>query len=254
MLDQTRSSFADRELARRNAFTNVWSLELNSVFADVAKYYDRASQFASLGLCNIYQSQFLSTVELTGGQRVLDVCAGTNAVGIALLEKCPDLKVHALDRSPEMQQAGSEIARKKGLTIESYVGNSHDLPFPDDYFDIVTVQWASRHLRLMDTFNEVRRVLKPGGHFYHNDMLRPHSKIVSAAYYAYLKMCLAATAAVFRSNQAALNCKRYFVEALELFYTTDELSSLLSEAGYENIAQQSRLGGMIGFHKARKPE
>ncbi len=254
MLDQTRSPFADRELARKDAFTDVWCLELNSVFADVAKYYDRASQFASLGLCGVYQSQFLSTVELTGGQRVLDVCAGTNAVGIALLEKCPELEVHALDRSPEMQQVGGETARKKGLAIESYVGNSHDLPFPDNHFDVVTLQWASRHLRLMDTFKEVKRVLKPGGHFYHNDMLRPHSKVVSALYYAYLRMCLATTAWLFRSNKAALNCKKYFVEALELFYTTDELTSLLSEVGYSDIAQQSRLGGMFGFHKARKPE
>lgn len=254
MLQRRKDTFAARELEREAAFTDIWTLELNTVFADVAKYYDRATHFASLGVCNFYQSRFVSTIGLTAGQRVLDVCAGTNAVGIALLKKCPDLELHALDRSAEMQRVGAETARKKNLTINSYVGHSHALPFPDNHFDVVTLQWASRHLRLMETFDEVMRVLKPGGHFYHCDMLRPESKVVSSLYYTYLRFCLTTTAWLYRSNQAAQKCKKYFIDTLELFYSTDEITALLAEAGFSNIAQQSGLGGMIGYHKVIKPE
>jgi demethylmenaquinone methyltransferase/2-methoxy-6-polyprenyl-1,4-benzoquinol methylase len=56
----------------------------------------------------------------------------------------------------------------------------------------------------------------------------------------------------FRSAEAARKCRGYFVDAIRLFYSTDELSKLLRELGYDNVAGQSVLGGTVGFHKARK--
>lgn len=253
-LKQPDSMFIHRELAREQAFANVWTAELNDVFADVAKYYDCANRVASLGLWDYFQSSFVSTFDLRPGYRVLDVCAGTNAVGIALLKKCPDLEVHGLDRSAEMLKVGATAARKKGMNIKNCLGDVHDLPFEDDHFDIVTLQWASRHLRVMKAFDEIKRVLKPGGHFYHCDMLRPHIKTVGVLYYTYLKMCLTTTAWIFESKQAALNCRQYFLDALQLFYSTGELANLLSEVGFVDVKDQDLLGGMIGFHKAKKPE
>ena len=44
--------FSDREDIREKLFKRVWTEELNDVFADVAKYYDRANYVASLGLWN----------------------------------------------------------------------------------------------------------------------------------------------------------------------------------------------------------
>src|SRR5450631_2136457 len=93
---------AAREQAREQNFSTIWSHQLNEVFADVAPYYDRANNVASLGLWNSFLNKFMSIIELQPGQRVLDVCAGTNAVGIALLKREPSLEVHAIDRSVEM--------------------------------------------------------------------------------------------------------------------------------------------------------
>ena len=151
--------FSDREDVREKLFKRVWTQELNDVFADVAKYYDRANYVASLGLWNKFRNSFLATIELQSGQRALDVCAGTNAVGIAMLRKQPDLKVCAMDRSAAMQEVGRQLAEQEGFHIESVIGDVHKLPFPDNHFDVVTLQWASRHLRVMDVYAEIRRVL-----------------------------------------------------------------------------------------------
>jgi demethylmenaquinone methyltransferase/2-methoxy-6-polyprenyl-1,4-benzoquinol methylase len=245
--------FSDREDVREKLFKRVWTQELNDVFADVAKYYDRANYVASLGLWNKFRASFLATIELQSGQRALDVCAGTNAVGIAMLRKQPDLKVCAMDRSAAMQEVGRQLAEQEGFHIESVIGDVHKLPFPDNHFDVVTLQWASRHLRIMDVSREIRRVLKPGGYFYHCDMLRPGSKLVERAYYAYLRVSLSVTAVLFQSGATARNCKKYFIDALSLFYSAEELSQLLRHMGYENVSSKTLLGGMIGFHKAMKP-
>jgi len=244
------NKFGGRESVREQAFANIWSNEINNVFADVAGYYDRVNRVASLGLIDWFRRSFISTIEVKPEQRVLDVCAGTNAVGIALLKKQPSLKVHAVDRSEEMQHVGQQQANAQGFHIDSTITDVHTLPFPDNHFDIVTIQFASRHLRLITVIKEIKRVLKPGGHFYHSDMLRPSNRLVEKAYFAYLTACVSIVAWVFKSNKYALGCKKYFVDALKMFYSPEEMTQLLYEQGFITVSSTSLLGGVVGSHKA----
>ncbi len=244
------NKFGGRESVREQAFANIWSNEINNVFADVAGYYDRVNRVASLGLIDWFRRSFISTIEVKPQQRVLDVCAGTNAVGIALLKKQPSLKVHAVDRSEEMQHVGQQQANAQGFHIDSTITDVHTLPFPDNHFDIVTIQFASRHLRLITVIKEIKRVLKPGGHFYHSDMLRPSNRLVEKAYFAYLTACVSIVAWVFKSNKYALGCKKYFVDALKMFYSPEEMTQLLYEQGFTAVSSTSLLGGVVGSHKA----
>jgi len=243
---------ATREIAREEQFNDVWSKELNDVFADVAPYYDRANHVASLGLWNRFLREFMATVDVRSGERVLDVCAGTNAIGIALLKREPTLEVHAIDRSAAMQEVGRQRAEALGLRIRSVIGDVHTLPFPDNHFDAVTLQFASRHLRVRQVFAEIRRVLKPGGRFYHCDMLRPANRTVEVLYYAYLRFCLWFTGFLFRSGPAALKCKEYFINALQMFYSAQELCDVLDDLGYRDVTAKTVFAGMLGFHRAAK--
>ena len=243
---------AIREQFREQRFSKVWTQELNEVFADVAPYYDRGNQVASLGLWNYFLNSFMSIVELHPGERTLDVCGGTNAVGIALLKREPSLEVHAMDRSAAMQEVGKQRATALGFHIDSTIGDVHQLPFPDNHFDVVTLQYASRHLRVKEVFTEIQRVLKPGGRFYHCDMLRPANPIVKTLYYAYLRGSLALTGLMFQSGSAAQNCKKYFIDALENFYSAEELSGVLRELKYCNVMAKTIMAGMIGFHRGVK--
>jgi len=241
------------EQAREQAFDLIWSQEINEVFSDVARYYDRANVFATLGLLNHLRDRFLATIDLQPQQRVLDVCAGTNVIGIGLLKRQPTLDVFAVDRSAAMQEVGRDSARRQGFEIKSTICDVHELPFPDNHFDVVTLQWATRHLRVIEVFSEINRVLKPGGHFYHCDMLRPANKMIENVYCLYLKACVSVISAAFKSGSAALNCRKYFVDAIRMFYSTEELSHLLADLGYTDIKGTAVLGGTVGFHKARKP-
>lgn len=242
--------FCGRESVREQAFADIWSNEINGVFADVAGYYDRVNRVASLGLIDWFRKSFIATIEVKPEQRVLDVCAGTNAVGIALLKKQPSLKVHAVDRSEEMQRVGQMNAKALGFHIDSTITDVHTLPFPDNHFDVVTIQFASRHLKLITVIKEIKRVLKPGGHFYHSDMLRPSNRLVEKAYFAYLTACVSVVAWAFKSNRYAMGCKKYFVDALRMFYSPEEMTQLLYEQGFTTVSSTSLLGGVVGSHKA----
>src|SRR3990172_3927852 len=244
---------ATREIAREERFNVVWTKELNDEFADVAPYYDRANYIASLGLWGYFLRQFMNTVDIRPGERVLDVCAGTNAIGIALLKREPTLQVHAIDRSAAMQEVGRQRAEAQGCRIQSVIDDVHTLPYADNSFDVATLQFASRHLRIRRVAAEIRRVLKPGGRFYHCDMLRPANRTVEKLYYAYLRFCLWFTGFLFRSGPAALNCKDYFIQALQMFYSAQELSDLLEHTGFRDVTSKTVFYGMLGFHRAVRP-
>jgi demethylmenaquinone methyltransferase/2-methoxy-6-polyprenyl-1,4-benzoquinol methylase len=158
-----------------------------------------------------------------------------------------------MDRSAPMQEVGARRAQAKGMRIASVIGDVHHLPFPDAHFDVVTLQYASRHLRIKRVAEEVYRVLTPGGHFHHCDMLRPANPLVEQLYYTYLRACLATTGFLFRSGPMALNCKQYFIEALKMFYSAEEMSTLLRDVGFVQVTAKTLLCGMIGFHRAVKP-
>ena len=249
----TAPPFAARELARERRFSTVWNSELNDVFADVAPYYDRANDIATLGLCDWFRRSLIDTVAVAPGLKVLDVCAGTNAVGIGLLERESGLQVHAIDRSEAMLRVGRVRAEARGFGIRSVIGDVHTLPFPNHYFDVVTLQFASRHLGVGRVFSEIYRVLKPGGRFHHCDMLRPPNPAIETLYYSYLRFCVAFTAFVFGSGPAALRCKKYFVDALQMFYSADELSIVLRECGFGDVRTKAVLAGMVATHSATRP-
>ena len=58
---------------------------------------------------------------------------------------------------------------------------------------------------------------------------------------------------VFGSGPRRTGLKRYFINALEMFYSADELSLLLRELGFQRVGSRTVLAGMIGFHRATKP-
>lgn len=242
-----------REALRKERFADIWTLQLDAVFADVAPYYDRANEIAAFGLWRYLRRQSMAPIVPQAGQRILDVCAGTNAVGIGLLEKEPTLEVHAMDRSAHMQAVGKQRAEARGFHITSHIGDVTRLPFPDNHFDLVTLQFASRHLMVREVFSEILRVLKPGGRFHHADMLRPANPAVEQLYYAYLRASLWFTSLLFGSGKAAQRCRPYFIDALKLFYSPEELSLVMRETGFADVTVQTVFFGMLGAHCGVKP-
>ena len=249
----TPARFDQRETHRRSLFSRTWVELIPRVFEDVPKYYRVGNIVASWGLWELWVWQFVRTIELKPGYRALDVCAGTNDVAIRLLRRQPDMTVTAIDRSREMQQEGQNRARRYGVQVESVIHDVQELPFPDHSFDVVTLQAASRHLQLDKVLPEILRVLKPGGNFYHCDMLKPSSRVVRWLYLRFLRLSVAWTALVFESTKASRDCCEYFKEAISHFYTPEELSEVFRLVGFtEVICKKSIWGGMVGYHKSKR--
>ena len=248
--------FVKREHLRSHLFGEVWRNLIPEVFRDVPTYYDRGNAVASLGHCARWSNKFAEAINrhLPRGAQVLDVCSGTHDIPLRLFALDPTVQVHAVDGSAHMMAEGQRRARERNLTIDTRVCDAHELPFPDHSFDAVTLQFASRHLEIIKAFKEVHRVLKPGGIFCHNDMLRPASRLVEIPYLIFLRFSVWFTAVLFGSSAESKKCVGYFASAIRHFYTPRELERLLTEVGFAAIESRDFLTGVLTYHISRKPK
>jgi len=244
-----------REDRRSNLFGETWRTLIPEVFRDVPAYYDKGNAVASLGNCSRWSTKFAAAVHkyLPPGSTVLDVCSGTHDVPLRLFAMDPTLEIHAVDSSADMTAEGQRRARERDLAIHARVCDAHALPFADNSFDAVTLQFASRHLEIIRVFKEIHRVLKPGGIFCHNDMLRPALRIIEVPHLIYLRFSVWFTAKLFGSSADSIKCVRYFADAIRHFYTPSELDELLKGVGFVGIESRSFITGIMSYHISRKP-
>jgi demethylmenaquinone methyltransferase/2-methoxy-6-polyprenyl-1,4-benzoquinol methylase len=249
------ADFVKKEDLRSQLFRETWRTLIPEVFRDVPTYYDKGNAVASLGSCARWSATFAAAIHghLPAGARLLDVCSGTHDIPLRLLALDPTLDVHAVDGSVHMTAEGQRRARERNLTINARVCDAHVLPFPDNSFDAVTLQFASRHLEIIPAFKEIYRVLKPGGMFCHNDMLRPASRVVEVPYLAFLRFSVWFTAKLFGSSAESMKCVGYFADAIRNFYQPLELGALVEEVGFVNTESRSFLTGVMSYQISHKP-
>ncbi len=95
--------------------------------------------------------------------RALEVGYGSGAVLVALRPIVDELHGVDLDADPAL---AARTLSQFGVEAALRQGNAYSLPYPDAHFDLVASYSTFEHLaEYPRAFAEVRRVLRPGGHF-----------------------------------------------------------------------------------------
>jgi ubiquinone/menaquinone biosynthesis C-methylase UbiE len=109
--------------------------------------------------------------------QALDVATGGGHTAFVLAPHVS--QVIATDITPEMLANTAKGAEDRGLTnVSTETADAEDLPFSDDWFDLVTCRIAAHHFPDNGRFLlEAARVLKPGGRMALVDNVVPGSKL-----------------------------------------------------------------------------
>jgi ubiquinone/menaquinone biosynthesis C-methylase UbiE len=114
------------------------------------------------------------------GWRALDVATGTGHTAFALAPHVAE--VIATDITPEMLAEGERLRIERKIPNVGFsIADVHDLPFPDEAFDLVTCRRAAHHFsRIRIAIEEMRRLLRPGGRLVIDDRSVPDDDFVDA--------------------------------------------------------------------------
>ena len=105
----------------------------------------------------------LCLAECRGGARVLEVGFGSGVTFLNLHELYHE--IYGLDLTASTRQVSAVFAAR-GITTQLQNGDVLDMPYTDHFFDTVLLISILEHLkpdRLVAAFQEIKRVLKPGG-------------------------------------------------------------------------------------------
>jgi ubiquinone/menaquinone biosynthesis C-methylase UbiE len=96
---------------------------------------------------------------------ILDVGCGPGSITIDLARKVPQGHVVGVEYVSDPLDGARSLASSEGVTnVKFDVGDIHDLPFPENTFDVVHAHQVLQHIAdPVQAFKEMRRVVKQGG-------------------------------------------------------------------------------------------
>lgn len=152
---------------------------------------------------------------VSGGD-ILEVGPGPGYVGLELAKKVRPLSLTGCEISSAMIRLAEKNAAEYGIEAKYVQANAMMMPFADESFDAV-ISNGSLHewedpVRI---FNEIRRVLRPGGRYCITDLRR------DAALWKKLLIYLGTKPKEMRPG---------FLTSLNAAYTTQEIGSLLKSS------------------------
>ncbi len=128
-------------------------------------YFDkRASDFFNTWdgrFCILMYEEVMQRIKEQPFKSILDLGCGTGAVLSLVLTEFAGIKACGIDLSEKMIEKAAETLDRD---VQLVVGDSDDLPWVDNSFDLVVCNSSFHHFpEPLKVLSDIKRVLKPGG-------------------------------------------------------------------------------------------
>ena len=217
---------------------------VRNAFARIADRYVLTNHVLSGGMDFWWRHVVTKRIKQLRPRKLMDVASGTGDLALKIQDELPDCEVMATDFCAEMLAHASSRGVRKTL-----VADALDLPFPNDEFDVVTVAFGLRNMGDYPLgLQEMRRVLKPGGHLFILDFSQPEAPLCYP-YRLYLHHVLPKLAGLLTGQKDAYE---YLGTYIEQFPSGKDMIALLAANGYGNASATPMTFGVVTAYEAVK--
>jgi len=234
---------------------------VNQVFDSVAKNYDLMNDLMSGGLHRLWKRFVIDLAQAKPGDQILDLAGGTGDLAQAFLPQIINPnhsnktgQVVLADINIHMLKEGQKRLDTKGLfqNISLCQLNAESLPFPDDYFDVITMGFGLRNVRDKNlALQELCRVLKPTGKVFILEFSKPTQPIFSKIYDFYSFKILPKIGKLVAKDE---NSYQYLAESIRKHPDQIQLKNHMLEAGFCQVNFHNLTGGIVAVHVGEKGE
>ncbi|WP_439890094.1 bifunctional demethylmenaquinone methyltransferase/2-methoxy-6-polyprenyl-1,4-benzoquinol methylase UbiE [Ralstonia sp. 25C] len=220
------------------------------VFHSVASKYDVMNDLMSGGLHRVWKMFTIAQAAVRPGYKVLDIAGGTGDLAKAFARQAgPTGEVWLTDINESMLRVGRDRLLDAGVLTPTALCDAEHIPFPDAYFDVVTVAFGLRNMTHKDrALAEMRRVVKPGGKV----MVLEFSKVwqpLEKAYDVYSFKVLPWLGSKVAGDPESY---RYLAESIRMHPDQETLKQMMEQAGLDSVEYFNLTAGVVALHVGRR--
>jgi demethylmenaquinone methyltransferase/2-methoxy-6-polyprenyl-1,4-benzoquinol methylase len=207
---------------------NQKSQTIRDMFSRIAPRYDLLNRTLSLRIDQGWRKKAVAYLPKKRDLKVLDLCAGTLDLTLAILKQNPDTEITALDFSEPMLRAGeNKISTnfKKQVTLR--VGDGMNLQMEEQSFDAVICGFGMRNI--VDNpkaLREIHHVLKPKGRIIILEFFKPTHLSAKLFHATYGKWILPKIGSWLSKDSEAY---QYLFNSIQSYYSLDEFCELIGK-------------------------
>ncbi|MEE2977896.1 MAG: bifunctional demethylmenaquinone methyltransferase/2-methoxy-6-polyprenyl-1,4-benzoquinol methylase UbiE [Pseudomonadota bacterium] len=220
------------------------------VFHSVASKYDVMNDLMSGGLHRVWKMFTIAQAAVRPGYKVLDIAGGTGDLAKAFARQAgPTGEVWLTDINESMLRVGRDRLLDAGVLTPTALCDAEHIPFPNAYFDVVTVAFGLRNMTHKDrALAEMRRVVKPGGKV----MVLEFSKVwqpLEKAYDLYSFKVLPWLGSKVAGDPESY---RYLAESIRMHPDQETLKQMMEQAGFDSVEYFNLTAGVVALHVGRR--
>lgn len=220
---------------------------VQALFGEISNHYDQLNRIMSFNRDRAWRTYAASQLNLKPGDSALDLCCGTGDFCAELQKQVTESgTIIGLDFSLPM----IKLATNKYPQTDFALADALAIPLRSNSVSGVTVGWGIRNVSDYDrAHQEIFRVLKSGGHFASLDMALPEGKAASKLSRWSLGLFLPLLGRLFGNR----NAYQYLHQSTATFWSRQQLSDSMANAGFINIKTKNFMMGNICLHWGEKP-
>ncbi len=229
--------------------TNGKKARVRQMFSELAPDYDRLNRIISFNSDQRWRRRAVRP--LVGCRIVLDLCAGTGDMAVALFSNPNFQGVVVLSdfALPMLKLAHRKLGAFSGRVL-IVCADAEKLPFKPEVFDGAALGFSLRNLENLDGFaREARRVLRPGGLGAFLEIAHPANRLWGRFFYTYFYRLMPGLAGIFTRHRQAY---RYLPESLKVFPPQEEVAALFVREGFSDSRYENLWGGLAALYNVRK--
>ncbi len=220
------------------------------VFNSVAMKYDVMNDLMSLGMHRLWKKFTISQANVRPGQKVLDIAGGTGDLAAAFAKATqwgehPDAEVWLSDINASMLGVGRDRLLDRGLALPAIQFDAEKIPFPNNYFDVVSVAFGLRNMTHKDAaLGEMARVIKAGGKVLVLEFSKPDA-MIAPIYDIYSFKVLPWLGDKVAKDAASY---QYLAESIRMHPDADALKTMMLGVGFDQVDTHRMTGGIVALH------
>lgn len=220
------------------------------VFHSVAKKYDVMNDLMSMGLHRVWKRFTLNSIRINPNDKILDIAGGTGDLAKGWFKKTKSQgEVWLTDINSSMLTVGRDRLIDKGYVLPVSLADAENLPFADNYFNVVSVAFGLRNMTNKDkALEEMYRVLKPGGTLLVLEFSKVY-KPLSPFYDLYSFNLLPLMGKLVAEDAESY---QYLVESIRMHPDQETLKQIMLDSGFDKVDYFNLTGGVVALHKGIK--